>query len=122
MADKLIEQEAIITAADRSAAEKQARKHYQTAYDYEMDLQKAFAEHRNRATTIYDYDPCSVTQNKAGGLWYRRWFKVNQEIADLTADNERLKLALTRIISLDVSYSNTKIATEALKGNPANGR
>jgi hypothetical protein len=32
-----------VTQADMVAAEAQAKKHYQTAYDYEMDLREAFA-------------------------------------------------------------------------------
>ena len=38
-----------VTQADMVAAEAQAKKHYQTAYDYEMDLREAFATHRQQA-------------------------------------------------------------------------
>ena len=38
-----------VTQADMVAAEAQAKKHYQTAYDYEMDLREAFATHRIEA-------------------------------------------------------------------------
>ena len=38
-----------VTQADMVAAEAQAKKHYQTAYDYEMDLREAFANHRIKA-------------------------------------------------------------------------
>ena len=37
-----------VTQADMVAAEAQAKKHYQTAYDYEMDLREAFATHRRK--------------------------------------------------------------------------
>ena len=38
-----------VTQADMVAAEAQSKKHYQTAYDYEMDLREAFATHRIEA-------------------------------------------------------------------------
>lgn len=38
-----------VTQADMVAAEAQSKKHYQTAYDYEMDLREAFATHRQQA-------------------------------------------------------------------------
>lgn len=41
-----------VNCADRFAAEKQARKHYQTAYDYEIDLQIAFAAHREAVVEV----------------------------------------------------------------------
>ena len=41
--------EARITQADIVAAEAQAGKHYQTAYDYEMDLRQSYATHREAA-------------------------------------------------------------------------
>ena len=41
--------EARITQTDIVAAEAQAGKHYQTAYDYEMDLRQSYATHREAA-------------------------------------------------------------------------
>ncbi len=41
--------EARITQADIAAAAVQAGKHYQTAYDYEMDLRQSYATHREAA-------------------------------------------------------------------------
>lgn len=86
-----------IKAIDRIAAEKQARLNYQTQFDYEMALQQAFAEHRIQATPIYDYDPCSVTQNKAGGLWYRRWYKAQHKVMALEAKLEALAEACEKV-------------------------
>jgi len=41
--------EARITQTDIVAAEAQVGKHYQTAYDYEMDLRQSYAAHREAA-------------------------------------------------------------------------
>ena len=60
-----------VTQADMVAAEAQAKKHYQTAYDYEMDLREAFATHRQQAAKAERDRIVAWLRDQDGhGEWY----------------------------------------------------
>ena len=85
----------MVTPEDREAARQWWRKHM--GLGQSEDLAIAFARHRHQSETgaaltsdgrealieAGDENPNGVAENKAGGLWYRRWFKAQERVNEL---------------------------------------
>ena len=62
----------------------------------EWDHVKALAQHREKSIASF------VRDNKAGGLWYRRWFKAEARATKAEAANARLMEAVEPLARLEI--------------------